>query len=157
MKIKIIQAKISDIDELMKWRMETLEHVFEPQNAENLQELFLANKKYYESSLANGSHVALFAQIGQNTVGCGDVCLYNEMPSPDNPNGKCAYLMNVYTKSSYRGQGVAAAVVKELISQAKMRKAGKIYLETSSLAKPLYLNLGFEDMGEYMILKRKDG
>lgn len=157
MKIKIIQAKISDIDELMKWRMETLEHVFEPQSAENLQELFLANKKYYESSLANGSHVALFAQIGQNAVGCGDVCLYNEMPSPDNPNGKCAYLMNVYTKSSYRGQGVAAAVVKELISQAKMRKAGKIYLETSSLAKPLYLKLGFEDMGEYMILKRKDG
>lgn len=157
MKIKIIKAQISDVEELMKWRMQTLKHVFEIKSAEESGELFLANKKYYESSLANGSHVALFAQIGQDIVGCGDVCLYDEMPSPDNPSGKCAYVMNVYTKSSHRGQGVAAAVVKELISQAKRRKAGKIYLETSPVARALYLKLGFEEMGGYMILRRKDG
>ena len=116
MKIKVIQAKISDIDELMKWRMETLEHVFEPQNAENLQELFLANKKYYESSLANGSHVALFAQIGQNTVGCGDVCLYNEMPSPDNPNGlfdECIYKKLLPRTRSRRGRGKRADIASK--------------------------------------------
>ena len=50
--------------------------------------------------------LACFAYVGNEIVGCGGICLYQEMPSPDNPSGGCAYLMNIYTRPEFRGQGV---------------------------------------------------
>ena len=80
------------------------------------------------------------------------LCLYREMPSPDNPSGQCAYLMNVYTRKGFCGQGIGTAIVEWLVEQARCRKITKTYLETSASGKPLYENLGFTDMYDYMKL-----
>ena len=74
------------------------------------------------------------------------------MPSPDNLTGQCAYLMNIYTKEEYRGQGVGKASAGWLVDYAKERGITKIYLETSECGRPLYENLGFRDMRDYMKL-----
>ena len=43
---------------------------------------------------------------------------YHEMPSPDNPNGKCACLMNIYARPPFRRQGIGDRIVCWLIGQA---------------------------------------
>ena len=80
------------------------------------------------------------------------VCIYDEMPSPDNRCGKCAYLMNIYTRPEYRHQGIATRVAEHLIAEAKARKIEKIYLETSADGERMYRRLGFKDMKGYMKL-----
>ncbi|MCD8026331.1 MAG: GNAT family N-acetyltransferase [Clostridiales bacterium] len=150
MDIMIKKADISDLDELMKWREIVLRAVFSIPYEKNIDELLAANKNYYQSALEKGEHVACFAHSENQIVGCGGLCIYNEMPSPDNPTGICGYLMNIYTVTNMRRRGVAKAVVEWLIREAKDRKAHKIYLEASEEAYSLYKKSGFSDMNGYM-------
>lgn len=151
--LKIRQADISEIDALMKWRVEVLRHVFDIPQGEDMSGLYEANLEYYQRAVPNGEHIAVFAEISGAAVGCGGLCLYREMPSPDNPSGRCAYLMNIYTKEKYRGHGVGKAVAEYLINRAKARNITKIYLEATAEGRPMYESLGFRDMKDYMILK----
>lgn len=150
--LTIRQAAADDIDLLMKWRMEVLHHVFNIPTDGDLHDLYEANLKYYKTAIPSGEHIAAFAEKENIIVGCGGICFYREMPSPDNPSGQCAYLMNVYTKKKFRGQGIGKAVVKWLVEQAEHRNITKIYLETSERGRALYESLGFTDMHDYMKL-----
>ena len=96
---------------------------------------------------------AVFAYDDETVIGCGGICYQTEMPSPDNPNGKCGYLMNIYTLPEYRGMGVGNSIVEYLINDARARCANKIYLESSEKAKKLYYEKGFRDMVDYMKLQ----
>ena len=150
MDIIIKQASIDDIDTLMKWRMEVLHHVFEIPDDENTENLYRSNLEYYQQSIPNGNHVAIFAEVHHTIAGCGGICLYQEMPSPDNPSGQCAYLMNIYTRKEYRNQGVGKTIILWLVDYAHQKGITKIYLETSTCGRPLYESLGFHDMMDYM-------
>lgn len=74
------------------------------------------------------------------------MCFQEEMPSPDNPTGLCAYIMNIYTRPEARNHGVAHGIVRHLIEAAKDWGAGKISLEATTMAQSLYESLGFEPM-----------
>ena len=152
MHVTIKQASANDIDELLKWRMAVLHHVFDISENENMQNICLANRNYYQKSIPSGNHIAILAEVEQTAVGCGGLCLYQELPSPDNPSGQCAYLMNIYTRKEYRGQGVGKTVVGWLVDYAKKQGITKIYLETSDCGRALYESIGFQDMKDYMKL-----
>ena len=97
----------------------------------------------------------VFASIDGQKVGCGGVCLYDEMPSPDNPTGHCAYLMNIYVRPELRGCGVARRIVRWLVGAALSRGIKKIYLETSEAGRILYEVFGFSDMKDMIHLTFK--
>lgn len=152
--VVVRRAGLDELDELMAWRMRVLREVFSIPEGEDVTELERANRAYYRETLEEGAHVACFAcRDGGEIVGCGGICLQREMPSPDNPNGLCAYLMNVYVDPAMRGQGAGEAVVRWLVDEARRRGATKIYLETTESGRPLYRKLGFEPMQDYLSLK----
>lgn len=156
MEIQIRQATLQDLDLLIQWRMEVLREVFSLAPVLPTSGLEEENRRYYQRELPRGGHIACFAYRGEAIVGCGGICLYHEMPSPDNPNGKCAYLMNIYARPQFRRQGVGDAIVRWLIDQAEERGITKIYLETSESGRPLYRELGFTEMPDMMKLKKED-
>lgn len=133
--------------------METLREVFSLPSGEDTHDLEECNRAYYARELAVGGHIACFAELDGEVVGCGGACLYSEMPSPDNPTGKCAYLMNIYTRPQAQHRGVGGRVVDWLVAQARGWGAGKIYLETSASGRRLYEQKGFVDLPEMMILE----
>lgn len=151
MEITIRKADINDLDMLMEWRMEVLHEVFGIPREQNLDELEQANRGYYETMLESGGHIACFACL-DDIIGCGGMCVYQEMPSPDNPSGQCAYLMNIYARPGFRGRGAGKAIVRWLTEQAKQRGITKIYLETSDAGRTLYQNMGFTPMTDYLKL-----
>ncbi len=153
MEIRIRKAEIADLDLLMQWRMEVLHEVFPSSEyffPEGLEE---ENRNYYKWALPAGKHIACFASADGEIVGCGGLCLYQEMPSPDNPAGQCAYLMNIYCRRPFRGQGVGESVIRWLTDRAKEQQITKIYLETSKSARRLYEQIGFREMPDMMILE----
>ncbi len=152
MEIRIRKAELAELDLLMQWRMEVLHEVFPPSEYSFPEGLEEENRTYYEWALPAGQHIACFACADGEIVGCGGLCLYREMPSPDNPDGQCAYLMNIYCVPSCRKQGVGETIIRWLTDQAKERGIYKIYLETSDHARPLYERLGFVDMPDMMML-----
>lgn len=152
MNVTMVKAGAGDIAELLAWRMEVLGEVFGAQDEAEAARLEDENLRYYQEALANGSHIAVFAQVEGETVGCGGVCLHREMPSPDNVTGTCAYLMNIYTREGFRGAGVGTRIVERLLAEAKETGASKVYLEASDAARGLYGKLGFTRLENYMIL-----
>lgn len=141
--------RISDLDSLMQWRIEVIEHVFGHTPDADLID---ANRKYYMLHISDGSHEAFVAKECGQEVGCGSVCLTDELPSPDNPSGRCAYLMNIYVRSPFRRHGIGHAIVSRLVDEAREKGCGKIYLETTAQGRSVYESLGFRDMDGMMKL-----
>ncbi len=153
MNIEIKKAKFDDIELLIKLRMKVLSEVFSIPSNQSLKNLEHENRIYYQNTLSKDEHIACFAYIDNKVVGCGGICFYRELPSPDNINGNCAYLMNIYTRPEFRGQGIGGKIVNWLVQQAQNKKVMKIYLESSEYGHSLYQKLGFHDMYNYMNLK----
>lgn len=135
--------------ELLKWRKEVIQNVFDVDPDDKLMK---ANEDYYKRHLEDGSNVSFTASFNDVEAGCGCICLTEELPSPDNPSGRCAYLMNIYVKENFRQHGVAHAIVKRLIEEAKACNCNKIYLETTPDGRPVYESLGFKDLPDMMKL-----
>ncbi len=150
MKFEIKDAGLDDLESLMEWRETVLRDVFSVDNETDMSTLMEENRRYYKKALTDGSHSAAFVYADGQIVGCGGLCCYSEMPSPDNLNGKCAYLMNIYTVPEYRRNGIAQELVTRFIKQAQDNGVSKIYLEASDGAVNMYRKLGFEDMNGYM-------
>ncbi len=152
----IRELKAADIDLLLSLRMEVLSNVFEEEKKtisdKEWETIRQENEDYYLYELNNGGHISCAIYVNGEVAGCGGVCLYREMPSPDNRSGKCAYLMNIYVRREYRRQGFAKQLCDYLIQKAKEKGADKIYLESSDMAVDLYKSIGFKEMEGYMKL-----
>ena len=141
MAVVVRQAGVDEIDRLMAWRLEVLREVFSLSERDDLDALDRENRAYYARELPRKGH-----------IGCGGVCLQREMPSPDNLSGKCAYLMNIYTRPEAQHCGVGHSVVRWLVARARQWGAEKIYLETSKEGRALYEGVGFVDLPDMMLL-----
>ena len=76
-------------------------------------------------------------------AGCGSVCITQLMPTCDNPGGKCATVMNMYTAPQHRRKGIGQAVLAKLVAYAKQQGCGRILLEASEQGRLLYEKNGF--------------
>lgn len=145
--------KLTDIDSLLSWRREVIGAVFSTVPDD---ELMRANRDYYAHAVVNGEHYAVTAALDGTEAGCGSICFGEELPSPENPGGKCAYIMNIYVRPSYRRHGVATAIVGHLVRKARRLECDKIYLESTPQAAPMYRRAGFENLHEMMIYGKTD-
>ncbi|MDO4623067.1 MAG: hypothetical protein Q4B22_08955 [Eubacteriales bacterium] len=50
---------------------------------EDSDEILKENLEYYQEMLETNKHIAVFAKVEDKIVGCGGLCIYREMPSPD--------------------------------------------------------------------------
>ena len=144
--MNIRSVNIDEIDMLMSWRMEVLHEVFADSEDVDWKALEAANREYYMQEVTCGGHIAC---LYDDEIGCGGLCLYNEMPSPENPSGRCAYLMNIYVRPQYRSRGYGMEIVSWLVNQARALGITKIYLESSECGKRMYQKLGFKGMTDY--------
>lgn len=135
--------QVTAIPTLMHWRKEVIENVF---GTTPSKRLLAANRRYYLQHIADGSHIAIVASVDGTDAGCGAICLSDELPSPDNPSGHCAYLMNIYVRKNYRSRGIGRQMVEWLVTKAREMGCDKIYLETTDAAHSLYNNVGFKEL-----------
>ena len=139
--------QISALPTLMHWRIEVIRNVF---GQEPDPRLLVATRQYYRTHIADNSHIAIVAEYDGVQCGCGAVCFTEELPSPDNHTGRCAYLMNIYVREPFRNKGVAHHIVSHLIDEARRRGCGKIYLETTEAGRAVYRSMCFKDMPDIM-------
>ena len=88
----------------------------------------------------------------ENFIGAGGVSFYKVMPTYHNPTGKKAYIMNMYTASAYRRQGIAIHTLDLLVKNAREQGVTQIALEATEMGRPLYEKYGFVKMEDEMEL-----
>ena len=144
-------ATVGDIDLMMSSRLEML-HVVNGLSSdyEFSDELIDYSRDYF----LNGDQTTVLALDGQTVIGCASMSYMTIMPTFSHPTGKRAHLMNVYTNSNYRRQGIARRMVTMLIDDAWGKGATEISLDATESGRPLYESLGFKDSKECMVLVR---
>lgn len=151
----MVEFKIAtndDIELLMSSRLEMLKVVNNlPQDYEYTDEIINESRDYF----LNGDQVTVLALDGDIVAGCASMSFMRIMPTFSHPTGKRAHLMNVYTRSEYRRQGIARKMVNMLIDETWKRGATEISLDATKMGRPLYESLGFTNSTECMVLTRK--
>ena len=71
------------------------------------------------------------------------IYLFETMPDEVNVQGLTAMLYNVYTLPEYRGQGIMARMLPEVIRLAKEAGAVELKMTAEKKAIPLYERMGF--------------
>ena len=71
------------------------------------------------------------------------IYLFETMPDEVNVQGLTAMLYNVYTIPAYRGQGIMARMLPEVIRLAKEAGAAELKMSAEKKAIPLYERMGF--------------
>ena len=150
--VEIRIATNDDIELLMSSRLEMLKVVNNlPADYEYSEEIVRESRDYF----LNGDHITVLAIDGGEVIGCASMSFMWIMPTFSHPTGKRAHLMNVYTRSEYRRQGIARKMVQMLIDETWKRGATEISLDATTMGRPLYESLGFTNSTEGMVLTRK--
>lgn len=150
--VEIRIATNDDIELLMSSRLEMLKVVNNlPADYEYSEEIVRESRNYF----LNGDHITVLAVDDGEVIGCASMSFMWIMPTFSHPTGKRAHLMNVYTRSEYRRQGIARKMVNMLIDETWKRGATEISLDATTMGRPLYESLGFTNSTEGMVLTRK--
>ena len=147
------KATIADIDELVRTRIIVLRTANKLSNDVDMSLVEKESYEYYKSALETGEHIAYLVYDNETFIGAGGVSFYQVMPTYHNPTGKKAYIMNMYTASEYRRQGIAFHTLDLLVKDAKEQDMLQIALEATDMGRPLYERYGFVKMEDEMELK----
>jgi len=140
------KAEISDIQTLVAFRKQQLIDEKEVPRTNIDCELI----DYFERCFIDKSLVQYVAMDGDKIVATGGVHFYLYPPTFTNSTGKTAYIASMYTLPTYRGRGIATAILRILIEEAQSHEYRRIRLFASELGRPVYEKMGFEDTPGFM-------
>lgn len=137
------RADIEDIEELVRTRIAVLRAANRLPEDADMSAVEQESYDYYKKALVTGEHIAYLVYDHDRFIGAGGVSFYRVMPTYHNPDGQKAYIMNLYTASEYRRQGIAYHTLDLLVKDAKERGVSQIGLEATDMGRPLYEKYGF--------------
>ena len=147
------RATMEDIEELVRTRIIVLRAANKLSDDEDMSVVEEKSYAYYRRALETGEHIAYLVYDNGAFIGAGGVSFYQVMPTYHNPTGKKAYIMNMYTASEYRRQGIAFHTLDLLVKDARKQGISQITLEATEMGRPLYERYGFVKMEDEMELK----
>jgi GNAT superfamily N-acetyltransferase len=103
----------------------------------------------FETALREGSLRVWLAFDGTLAIGTATMMLLPNLPrlrSPDRTHD--GRVRNVYVDPAYRRRGIAAAMMREVLDEARRENVDRLTLGTSEMARPLYERLGFVNKGD---------
>ena len=147
------RAALHDVEALIQMRFNLLyESHFAPEGSDRarMEEAFHA---YFKEHLPAGDFIGWVAEADGRVVGTGGMVLWHKPPLDDDPSGREAYVMNMYTVAEYRGQGIATRLMDILIEEARAQGIKRIRLHASEAGVRVYQAKGFVFNPSDMILK----
>jgi len=154
MRISYKKANISDLELLVKTRIEVLRAANGLAEDVDMQEVEEQSRRYYTNALENNTHTAYLVYDQGDFIGAGGISYYCVLPTYHNPTGKKAYIMNMYVKPEYRRKGIATKTLQLLVDDARERGIDYISLEATEMGRPLYEKNGFVQMLNEMELPK---
>lgn len=151
MNLSYRRATITDLDELVRTRIEVLRAANRLDGNTDMTLVEAESRDYYRSALADGSHVAILVHDGARFVGAGGISFYRVMPTYHNPTGRKAYIMNMYTHPDYRRRGIARHTLSLLIDAAHTAGVDAITLEATEMGRKLYSACSFVPLADEML------
>ncbi len=141
--LNLRQANLQDLEVLVQMRLEILREVGDIKADIDTATLAEATRKYFVKKMPQGEFLAWVAEVDSQIVATSGLVFLQRPPYNGNLLGLEAYVMNVYTIPAWRGQGIATALLKEIISFVKASEAKRLWLHATEDGKRIYEKLGF--------------
>jgi GNAT superfamily N-acetyltransferase len=135
-------ATVDDIDALadLRWRMETERH---PELRVDRDAYFAAVRVSIRGEIERGAYICFLAESGGEVVACAILIWWPMLPTLTDFHRARGYVSSVYTRPEYRRQGIARALMENLMARAREMGMSRLMLWASEMGRPLYLDLGF--------------
>lgn len=145
---------IDDVKRLVELRIAYLQ---DQNSKEQLGDLTLLAQNLYaffEKAIRNNELVAVVAQEQQKICAVALLSIVDRPPRTAQDSGRIGTIYNVYTYPEYRKRGMATAVMKKLLEEARKINVTSVDLLASEQGVYLYEKLGFQyPMHTYMRMK----
>jgi Acetyltransferases len=148
------RAALRDAELLAELRCEMLFGGEGPETPERNQMTELT-KHFFEQMLSNGTTAAFLAEEEGIPVGTGAINYFLLPPNDWCPSGITAYVGNMFVRPEFRRRGIASALLKMLLEDAKARGCERIILNPTAEGMPLYRKFGFEPWSDALALYPK--
>lgn len=148
--IEYKKAKVKNLEELVGLRLEVLKAANKLNDSEDMGNIPENTRNYYKNALNGKDCTIILAYDKDKIAGCGGVSYYDVMPTCDNPTGKNAYIMSMYTDPDYRRKGIANHILQILMEDISEKNIVRVTLEATDMGKELYKKNGFMFMESEM-------
>ena len=140
MMITIREISNRDIPQLVNMRLRMLDETTDETLPEGLDKQI---RRFIRRHMEDGTCRGVVAEQGGKVVADAVIYLFETMPDEINIMGRTAMLYNVYTLPEFRGQGIMAKMLPEVIRLAKEAGAVELKMTAAPKAIPLYERMGF--------------
>jgi GNAT superfamily N-acetyltransferase len=83
------------------------------------------------------------AVVGGRVVATSGLIIHRHPPSARNPEGREAFVLNMYTVPAWRGRGLASSLLQRVLAAARQAGCSRVILHAAPRAAPIYLRAGF--------------
>lgn len=129
-----------DIEIITQMRMQMLDEVTEDPLPEALESQI---RRFVRKHMKDNTCLGVVAEKDGKVVADAVIYLFDTMPDEVNVIGRTAMLYSVYTLPEFRGHGIMAQVLPEVIRLAREAGAVELKMTAEKKAIPLYERMGF--------------
>jgi ribosomal protein S18 acetylase RimI-like enzyme len=137
-------AARADLHLLLEHRLAMIAEMFPRLSYDAVEEMREPNRVWLERHFGRDFNAYLAYRVHE-IAGSAAVLWFDHPPTPSNPGGMEAYILNVYTEPAWRRRGVARNLVDRILTEARSRGVRRVWLRTSDDGRPLYMSMGFAD------------
>ena len=129
-----------DVEIIARMRVQMLDEVTDDPLPAQLEG---SVRRFVWKHIQDNTCLGVVAEDEGRVIADAVIYLFETMPDEVNVKGLTAMLYNVYTLPEYRGQGIMARMLPEVIRLAKEAGAVELKMTAEKKAIPLYERMGF--------------
>ncbi|HEV8607156.1 MAG TPA: GNAT family N-acetyltransferase [Tepidisphaeraceae bacterium] len=135
-------ADIGDVEALAVLRREFLLEIADadPADASLLPRL----RNWFSEKTQSGHFTAILAVVGDEVIASSGLVVHEHPPGIMIPNGREAYIMNMYTRPAWRGRGIATIIFRQLLKVAREKDCTRVALHALPAGRAIYEQEGFK-------------
>ncbi len=109
-------------------------------------------RQYLARAIPSGEFVSWVAEASGELVATSGLIFFQRPPSLQNPSGKEAFILNMYTIPQWRSRGLATQLLQALLQYVQTQTdAHRIWLYATPPGKPIYEKAGFQTKQRKML------
>ena len=147
--MRIREINLGDVGTITRMRLQMLDEVTEEPLPEGLDNSI---HRFILKHMMDNTCLGVVAEENGEVIADAVIYLFETMPDEVNVPGLTAMLYNVYTLPEYRGQGIMAQMLPEVIRLAREAGAVELKMTAEQKAIPLYERLGFSLSDNTMLM-----
>lgn len=137
----IREINLGDVGIITRMRIQMLDEVTDQPLPDGLES---SVHHFILKHMMDRTCLGVVAEQNGEVIADAVIYLFETMPDEVNIQGLTAMLYNVYTVPAYRGQGIMARMLPEVIRLAKEAGAVELKMSAEKKAIPLYERMGFQ-------------